>query len=330
MRCRPLVLGLLALVALALAGTAAAAGGFDPVPPHSPNASRIESDYWLVFGIAAAIFILVETALVVFVIRFRSRGRGREVEGPQIHGHARTELIWTAIPVLILAAIAAFTFYKLPGIKNTPSAGAAGTRLDVDVQGRQFYWEFTYPNGVISVDRMRAPEGRVVNLDVNAPDFDVIHSWWIPALGGKIDAIPGNPNQTWFQADETGTYKGRCAEFCGLYHADMSAAVEVLPPAEFDRWLAAEARAQTEGTSDLGKQTFDGVCAKCHGMQGQGGVGPELTGNPIITDKAGLTTLLENGGKTMPAVGRGWSDTQLNALLDYLSKNVAKAKPSGG
>jgi cytochrome c oxidase subunit II len=328
---RPRLLALLcpvASLALALAGTAAAAGGgFAPVSPHSPNDSGIDTTYWLVFGFAAAIFILVEVTLVVFIIRYRSRGRGREVEGAQVHGHMRLELLWTAVPVLILVAIAAFTFYKLPGIKNVPKATAAGNQLEVKVLGRQFYWEFLYPNGAVAVDTLRAPRGRVVKLDVTSPRFDVIHSWWIPALGGKIDAIPGNTNHTWFNADTAGTYHGRCAEFCGLLHAAMAAKVQVLPPAEYHQWLLSRTPPNHE---DLGRETFQGTCAKCHGMQGQGGVGPALTGSPLVTQRAGITALLEKGGVTMPPVGRGWPKSQLNALLDYLSKDIAKQGSSGG
>lgn len=328
-RTRALALtGLLALLALVAAGAAAAAGGgFQPVTPQSPNASRITSTYWFVFGFALAIFLLVEIALVVFIIRYRSRGRGREVEGAQVHGHARLELLWTAVPVLILVAIAVFTFYKLPGIKNVPKASAADPQLEVKVLGRQFYWEFLYPNGAVAVDTMRAPRGRVVKLDVTSPRFDVIHSWWVPALGGKIDAIPGNTNHTWFDADKAGTFHGRCAEFCGMFHAAMTSQVQALPPAQFDTWV--KQRAANPIGSGLGRETFQGTCGKCHGMQGQGGVGPALTGNPLITQRGGITRLLENGGVTMPPVGRGWPRSQLNALLAYLSTNIAKTGSGG-
>jgi cytochrome c oxidase subunit II len=320
--------GLLACLALTTAGAAAAGAGFQPVTSQSPNDSRIDSTYWFVFGFAVAIFILVEVALVVFIVRYRSRGRGRDVEGAQVHGHARLELLWTAVPVLILVAVAVFTFYELPGIKNVPRATAAGNQIDVRVFGRQFYWEFTYPNGAVAVNTMRAPLNRVVYLNVTSPRFDVIHSWWVPALGGKIDAIPGNVNHTWFDANATGTFHGRCAEFCGLLHASMASQVQVLQPARFIAWV--NKRASDPIGSGLGRETFQGVCAKCHGMQGQGGIGPVLTGNPLITQRAGMTKLLETGGTTMPPVGRGWPRSQLNALLDYLSTDIAKQGSGGG
>ena len=151
--------------------------------------------------------------------------------------------------MLILVAIGSFVFYKLPGIEDVPSASAQGGRVDVRVEGYRYYWNFTYPNGVIAVDNMRAPVGQTVKLDVSAPDFDVIHSWWIPALGGKFDAIPGTTNVTWFNANAPGIYRGQCAEFCGIQHANMRASVEAMPREEFDAWLEREADAQAAGTS---------------------------------------------------------------------------------
>ena len=191
---RRLSLALLAVLSVALVLAAAAAagnGGFAPAPPASPNASRINDAYWLIFAFAAAVFVLVEGALVWFVIRYRRRGRPREAEGPQIHGSTRLELMWTAVPVLILAVIAAFVFYKLPGIKDVPAA-RAGESMTVKIRAQQFYWQFEYPDGQISIDRMVVPVGEVVRLEVTSPD--VAHSWWIPRLGGKIDAIPGRTN----------------------------------------------------------------------------------------------------------------------------------------
>ncbi len=304
--------------------------GLVPVPADSPNAADIRDLYVFVGGFATFIFLVVTVPLVTFAIRFRRGRRAREAEGPQIRGHTRLELFWTAVPVLILVAIATFTFVKLSAISNAPAAGAAGA-VDITVSGRQFYWQFEYPNGVIAIDRMRAPVDRVVNLHITAPEYDVIHSWFIPALGGKRDAIPGKTNETWFRAKHTGMYTGRCAEFCGIQHAAMNGSVEVMPGDEFDRWLAREARAQQEGTSDLGEQSFQGVCAKCHGLQGEGRIGTRLRGNPILNDPQALESVIRNGanvrGKVMPPVGKDWSGRQMDATIRYLRRNVF---PAGG
>jgi len=322
------VLVFVALLGLVLAHVALAGdpAGLSPRGPDSPQAAKITDIYWLLLGITGAIFVVVEGALIIFVIRFRNRGRSRTLEGPQIHGATRLELIWTAIPVVILAAIVAFVLVKLPGINSTGSARAAGQELTVKVEGRQYYWNFIYPNGVIQVERMRVPEQHDVKLVISSEDVD--HSWWIPALQGKFDAIPGKTNHLTFKADRTGTFKGQCGEFCGYNHAHMLAAVQALPSGGFQSWYDREARAQASGTSDLGKMTYDGVCASCHGFQAQGGFGPDLRGNPVLAQRAALETLLRNGGIKMPAVGRGWNDRQMNALLRYVKRFTGSS--SGG
>jgi cytochrome c oxidase subunit 2 len=300
--------------ALLLAGAAAAGnGGFAPQPPASPNASRITDAYWLIFGFTAAVFVLVEGALVWFVIRYRRRGRPRDAEGPQIHGSTRLEMMWTAGPVLILAVIAAFVFYKLPGIKDVPAA-RAGESMTVKIRAQQFYWQFEYPDGQISIDRMVVPVGEVVRLEVTTPD--VAHSWWIPRLGGKIDAIPGRTNHTWFKADRIGVYSGQCAEFCGIQHAAMRADVAVVSRAAYATFLGSH----SPRSAAVGRETFAGTCAKCHGLAGQGDIGPKIAGSALLAQPSALEDLFRNGKNRMPAVGKEWSDEQLKATTDYLKE----------
>ncbi len=308
--------------ALVLAGTALAADpGFTPPEPHSPNAEAINDAYNWVSIFTGAIFLLVQGALLYFIVRYRRR-RPRTEDGAQVHGNTNLELAWTVGPVLILVAIGAFVFYKLPAIQDVPSANAAGGRLDVQVKGYRYYWNFTYPNGVIAVDNLRAPVGQNVRLEVEAPPFEVIHSWWIPALGGKIDAIPGVENETWFRADSAGIYRGQCAEFCGLLHTNMLASVEAMPEPEFESWLDEEARAQVAGTSDLGAETYAGACAGCHGLAGEGDVGPALAGNLLLESPDAVETVVRNGRGAMPPVGKDWEDRQLSALTEYLREEL--------
>ena len=320
----------LLLVACAAAGTALATagaaaggnGGAAPPTPRSPNAEGISDLYWVLLGISAAIFVLVQGALLVFVFRFRGRQRGREVDGPQIRGHTRLELIWTVIPVLILAAIAGFTFYKLPGIKNVPEARAGADRVAIGVEGHQYYWQFRYPNGVVSVDRLRVPVDRVVTLELTAPD--VAHSWWVPELGGKLDTIPGKTNRTWFRAERTGTYAGKCGEFCGVQHAAMLAQVEVVTQEEFDRWLERRRRS----TAELGRETFEGACGKCHGPRGEGDIGPPIAG--VQLQRRALARIIRQGTGLMPAVGRDWDEPQVNAVIEHLQERVRNGGAGGG
>ena len=309
---------LLADASAALAGN----GGFAPVPPESPNAEGISQSWWFVTAFVLAIFLLVEVLLVVFVVRYRRRNRPRDADGAQVHGANRLEIAWTIVPVVILFAIAAFVFAKLPGIQDVPAATGGEENLVVEVTGTQFTWEFRYPNGVVAIDRLRAPEGRTVELEVTAPDWDVVHSWWIPALGGKIDAIPGKVNTTWFSANRSGVFLGQCAELCGIYHAKMLASVEVLPADEFDAWLEERAAQQAAGTSPLGEELWEGACAKCHGLDGEGEYGPRIAGTGVGEDPEALEKLLREGRGAMPPVGRDWNDTEIDALTDYLEQNL--------
>ena len=316
-------LALAALCGLALSGTALAEnGGFTPVSPESPNAEGIKESYLWVSIFTGAIFVLVQGSLIWFIIRYRRRRRARSEDGAQVHGNTNLELAWTVAPVLILVAIGSFVFYKLPGIQDVPSASAEGGRVDVEVQGYRYYWSFRYPNGVIAIDTLRAPVGQPVKLNVTAPDFDVIHSWWIPALGGKIDAIPGRVNETWFNAQAPGIYRGQCAELCGIQHAEMKADVEAMPREEFEEWLEEEGQAQEAGDSALGQETFEGVCEKCHGLGGEGDIGPRLRGNQLLSDPEAIEEVVRNGRGAMPPVGMDWEDRHMEALTDYLEEEV--------
>ena len=322
MRRRLFVLGLLGLAVLATAGVAVAAnGGFTPQHAHSPNTHRINQAYDLVFVFTAAIFVLVEMLLVVFIWRYRSGGRPRTVDGAQVHGHTRLEIIWTAIPVVIISVIFGFVFYKLPGISGAPTAHAADA-LEIKVDAHQFYWQFTYPNGATSIDELHLPVGKVAKLSINSEDVN--HSWWIPQLGGKTDAIPGRTNHVWYEPDRIGTYYGQCVEFCGLFHERMLARAIVTSEADYESFVRAGA------AKALGKSEWQGVCAKCHGPQGQGDYGPAIASNPTLVQPSGLESLLRNGRGRMPAVGNNWTTAQFRALETYVKSSVFKGATSGG
>ena len=265
------------LVALATAGVAAAGnGGFTPVTPASPNAVHTQHAYYLILGFTAAIFVLVEGLLVVFVVKYRSRGRSRAVEGAQVHGHTRLELIWTAFPVVILAIIAAFVFYELPSIRLRAGRGRADPHHG---RGPPVLLAVRLPDSpdqARSIGTLHVPVGSVVDLKVVSPD--VIHSWWIPALGGKIQAIPGRINHFWFRADAPGSYDGQCAELCGVYHASMRATVEAESQQQYQHYLAT-------WQETIGKQIWNGVCATCHGNLGQGGYGPAIANNSVLVQQ---------------------------------------------
>jgi cytochrome c oxidase subunit 2 len=311
------------VAALATAGVATATnGGLTPISPASPNAHHTVTAYWVIVGFTAVIFFVVEGLLVVFIWKYRSRGRGREVEGPQVHGHTRLEMIWTVIPVIILCVIGIVVFSLLPKIDSAP---ASTNPIHVTVEGHQFYWQFDYtdsPNHVRSINTLYVPVGRVVDLKVVASD--VLHSWWIPALGGKIQAIPGHVNDTWFKAEGPGTYPGQCAELCGVYHASMLARVVAESQTKYDAYVGSQAAAT------IGAQEWKGVCATCHDNLGQGGYGPNIASNALIVQTAGLTQILRNGyvgstGAAMPPVGDTWTPAQINALVAFTKQHIYTA-----
>jgi cytochrome c oxidase subunit II len=308
-----LVTSLLALTATAIAS--AGNGGFLPGEAHSPGAHRIHDAFIFVAIFTGIIFVAVEGALILFVIKYRRGKRARTAEGPQVHGATRLEVIWSIIPVVFLAAIGSFVFYKLPGIQDAPKANAA-SETRVTIEGHQFYWLFRYPNGAISIDRLVAPADQVVHEDITAPTDDVIHSWWVPDFGGKFDAIPGHTNHTWFKAS-AGDYTARCYELCGIQHAAMYAKVHVVPRSEYDAFVSK--RAGDSGKLDLGREEWTGVCQKCHRLATKY-IGPALGGNALLGNRQGIESLLRNGRNMMPAVGKDWSGAQIDALIAYTKR----------
>jgi cytochrome c oxidase subunit II len=255
---------------LALSATVAAGGMlvlapgafafFTPESGGSPNANSIDQLYKFTLVIALIIFVAVEGALLYALVKFRAR---KGVVAAQIRGNTRLEVGWTLGAAVILLVLAIVTFIKLPSIQDPPNSTAAdqyagesgllatadlklppnGKALHITVTGQQYIWRYTYPGGAAdglgapySYMAMVVPTGVTVVLDIQS--LDVVHSWWIPQLGGKFQAIPGYNNYAWFQINKPGVYKGQCAEICGRGHARMIAQVDAVSPTEFDEWIA--------------------------------------------------------------------------------------------
>jgi cytochrome c oxidase subunit II len=230
----------------------------------SPNANAISSLYKLILYIAAVVFVLVEGALAYSVFKFRSK---KNKVAAQIHGNTRLEIGWTVGAALILVVITVITFIKLPSIINPPNSDATGLAqyasvtepappngksLTICVQGRQYIWRYVYGNGCLnqtyalklpySYQEMVVPSNTTVILDIQSTD--VIHSWWVPSLGGKVDAVPGYTTYTWFKVPGPNhLYHGQCAQLCGRQHAFMTALVKVVTPAEYQTWLTQQQQA---------------------------------------------------------------------------------------
>jgi cytochrome c oxidase subunit 2 len=329
----PVLLGLFGAVVLA-APLVLAFGGIPGVaPPDSitDSGDTINRVYWVVFVMAAVVFLVIELLLLWFILRFRHRGEDHTAEGPQIHGNTRIEVIWTAIPAIALLVLAIFTFSQVPDVQANPSAGEEVVK--VEVIAHQFYWEYRYENGALSFDDLYVPVGKPVQLVIRSADVD--HSWWAPQLTGKRDAIPGKTNTLNFTANETGEFdSGVCGEFCGIQHAHMTFQVHVVSEGDYAAWLEDNAPGADEEA--VGKDEWTASCAKCHGLDGQGGIGPKIAGNATLTDPKALKTLLYNGQDTdtndsyMPPTGKGWTDEQIAALVAYVKSNQTLSGSTGG
>jgi cytochrome c oxidase subunit II len=215
--------------------------------PAGKVAEDQKSDFLLVTYIALPIMILVLAACVAIPIMFR-RKKGDPGLPKQVHGNTVLELTWTILPALLLAVIAVPTVAGIRDLGREPSAEA----LEVRVTGQRFSWLFEYPEinvggAPLSTDPgvLRIPEGREIALRLYS--IDVNHSFWVPKLAGKTDVIQNHPNKMWLRADESGTYVGQCAEFCGLQHSDMRLTVIVMPEAEFNAWVAEQGGVETPG-----------------------------------------------------------------------------------
>jgi len=270
LRAAVLILAVALLTSLVVAPVASA-NFLTPESGGSPNANSIDSLYKIVLYIAAVVFVIVEGALVYSLFKFRAK---KGAVAAQIHGNTRLEIGWTLAAALILIVLTVVTFIKLPSIVNPPNSDGAGLalsasvtqpappngkKLSVCVQGRQYIWRYSYgpdcKNSAFtskqpySYQEMVVPVRTTVVLTIQSSD--VIHSWWIPAMGGKFDAVPGYTTYTWFKALHTGDFRGQCAQLCGMNHAAMTAIVHVVTPAQYQAWITAQAQKLSAASSQV-------------------------------------------------------------------------------
>jgi cytochrome c oxidase subunit 2 len=253
-------------VALALIGSLVFAPGalanlLTPKSGGSPNADQIASLYKIILYVAAVVFVIVEGALVYSLYKFRAK---KSAVAAQIHGNTRLEIGWTVAAALILVVLTVVTFVKLPSIINPPDSNAngfltasvnapnppKGKKFRVCISARQFIWRYTYgaqcQNNAFnaklpySYQEMVVPDNTTIVLVIQSTD--VIHSWWIPSMGGKVDAVPGYTTYTWFKAPHPGTWHGQCAQLCGRSHAAMTALVHVIPADQYAAWLSTQSK----------------------------------------------------------------------------------------
>jgi cytochrome c oxidase subunit 2 len=248
---------------------------FTPESGGSPNADHIDGLFKITLAIAAVIYVAVTGALVYALIKFRAR---KGAVPAQIRGNTRLEAGWTVAAAVILVGLAVLTFAKLSSIQDPANSGPngdqlagqngllyasavrrlppSGKSLNIQVIGRQYIWQYVYPGSSepdglgapYSYEEMVVPTETTVTLDIVSED--VVHSWWIPELGGKFQAVPGYHNYTWFKVSKPGIYRGQCAALCGRGHARMIATVKAVPPAQFDAWLAYQKQEITQANAE--------------------------------------------------------------------------------
>lgn len=211
--------------------------------PKSDLTGIIDGVFMNTVWLALIVFILVEGALLYVILRYR--GRETDAEPNQVHGNTMLEIIWTAIPAIILAVIAVPTVRAIIQTYDVPK----GEALEVEVIGHQWWWEFRYPQyGVTTANELRVPVGRTVTMKMST--VDVLHSFWLPQLAAKRDVFPNRVTTIWFRADSAGFYSGQCAEFCGLQHARMAFHVAATTPEEFDTYITGLRRTGTPVPAD--------------------------------------------------------------------------------
>jgi cytochrome c oxidase subunit 2 len=299
------------------------------VIPKSEFGHKIQDLFMLISWITLAIFLLVEGALLYCCWRFRDRP-GAPIP-KQVHGNTPLEIGWTVAFAVILLIIVIPTIQAIFKTQEAPAA----TALRVDVGGRQWWWEFKYPSlKITTANEVHVPVGQTVAFHLNAPD--VIHSFWIPQLGGKRDVVPHRVNRLVLTPDTPGEYIGQCAEYCGTSHANMRFRAIVHTKESWSEWVAAQQAPPAEPTDPVaqkGKEIFtQSACVGCHTIQGvsAGALGPDLThfasrkvfaGALMASTRENLVKWIENPdhmkpGALMPNLGMRGEQSQ--ALAAYL------------
>ena len=301
----------------------------------------IDTLYDVLMIVSVPIFVGVMTVILYSVWAFRMRPGQENEDGAPIHGNTRLEVVWTAIPAIILVSLSSYAYAVLHDIEKVKK-----DELVVQVTGEQFAWSYSYPQAggkAVKSTALYLPKDRPVRFDVRTKD--VLHDFWVPAFRMKIDAVPGITTHIRVTPTELGTYPVVCAELCGLGHATMRSTAYVVSPARFEAWLAKQGQPTTGaggGTGKpsqadlvaLGKDTFtgDGGCAGCHALADAGSTattGPDLDTTLKGKDDAFIRTSIVDpnaviakgfsAGIMPQSFGQSLSQQQLDGLVAYLA-----------
>ncbi len=259
-----------------LAGCTGTSAFLNPASSVSTQESNL---YRIVLYLSLGMFLLVVGVLLFNLIRYRQKP-GDTVEPKQRYGDLRLEVLWTLGPILLVVAVFGLAFLTIRAVAApAPQPGD----LQVRVIGHQWWFEYQYPDlGITTANELHVPVGRTVQLTLTS--VDVIHSWWVPQLSGKVDVFPGFDNHLWFKADQTGEFDGQCSEFCGLNHAKMRIKVVVQDASDFAAWVENQQQPEAAPQTALQQQGHDliatGICSNCHTLgsnQAANNIGPNLT-----------------------------------------------------
>jgi cytochrome c oxidase subunit 2 len=320
-------------VTLLLVALAAAACGNDASPsitdPKGPAAERINSVWWLMFGLATAVYIVV--AALIIMAALRGRGTGGEGKPSRI---SEGKFIWIGgliVPTVILGVLAVVTVQTTDALRQPDK-----NPLKIEVTAHQYWWAVRYPQqDITTANEIRVPAGRPVEMGLRSDD--VIHSFWVPQLAGKVDSVPGQRNVIRFTAESPGEYRGFCAEYCGVQHAKMQFLVIAETPGAYERWVARQQRPRSGPSNEreaAGELAFmKSTCAGCHAVKGteaRGTIGPDLSdlgsrrtlgAVSVPNNRANLAGFISDSqkakpGNLMPPIHLDPDD--LNAIVDYL------------
>lgn len=290
----------------------------DTLEPKGPRARSIDQLVNPVFLIAAVVFVAVELGVLFLVWRFRKRKGDDDSLPPQAHGNFKLEIGWTIVPALLMAGVGVGSTLTLLDLFEEPADAQK-----VTVIGQQWWWEYRYDvdgdgkDDIVTANDLVIPAGEPINLDITSRD--VVHSFWIPALNGKRDAVPGRNHPWTIEADEPGVYRGQCTEFCGLSHGFMRMRVVALSPADYADWKAKQLEGAEVPTSALAKQgmdTFRTSCTGCHLVSGEGGNEDIFTGAALVSGAAPNLTHLASRGVFAGGVFDLWVDQDGNNEVD--------------
>lgn len=305
---------------------------WDPVGPVADKQLEL---FNVLLWAMVAVFVFVEGALLYAIIRYRSRpGQARP---RQVHGHLPLEVTWTIIPTILILGLGIWSVMTLFDLDAPPDSEQ--NVLEVNVTGHQWWWEFEYPDAgggkrITTANELRIPVDRAVKLNLRSDD--VLHSFWVPKLAGKLDVVPTRTNKMWFKADSAkidtlpATLYGQCAELCGIGHALMKMRVTVLGQADYDAWVQGYGPplATTE-KAKLGQATFSANCALCHTITGGDDEQAQQSRLQVFLTQKGFTPVPApnlTDLRTRQSLGAGLLDLNVDNLRRWLN-NPETIKP---